>query len=133
MKRHNMQSEEPKESQSEEGGGMNKPGFSRLHSICKRLSWSLVLNGALVLFELSRFRNWFGIDEKTLGRRTLVQVFLVPVAVFTWGVLAPRNYPKRPHWLKLLLFVPVFAIGFFLSEMAFVFSWWSIFPPHFAR
>ena len=127
MKRHNMQSEEPQESKSEEGGGMNKPGFSRLHSICKRLSWCLVLNGALVLFELSRFRKWFGI-EKTLGRWTVVQVFLVPAAAFAWWLLVPRKYPERPKWLETFLFVPVLALGIFLSEAAFVFSRWSIHP-----
>ena len=26
---------------------MNEPGSSRLHSVCKRLSWSLVFNGGL--------------------------------------------------------------------------------------
>ena len=112
---------------------MTDPGASRLHSVCKRLSWSLVFNGGLVLFELSHFENWFGIGEKTLGRWAVVQIFLVPVAALAWGVFAPRKYPERPHWLELFLFVPVFAIGFFLSEGAFMFSWWNIFPPQFAR
>ncbi len=112
---------------------LKRSGSSRLHSACKRFSWTLVWNGAFVLFELARLPEFFGFSVDNVARLTLVQVFLVPAVALAWGLFSPRKYSKCPHWLELFLFVPLFAIGFFLSEMAFVFSWWNIFPPQFAR
>jgi len=112
---------------------VEQPGQSRLHSGCKRFSWSLVWNSLFVLFELAYLPDYFAVPIDVVARWTLVQVFLIPTLSLVWGICSPRKYFERPHRLELFLFLPVVAIGFFLSEMAFVFSWWNVFPTQFAR
>ena len=108
---------------------------SRLYSLVKRLAWGGLVNSvaALFLLRVSEEQPFSRIiKEKYIGAFVLVQLVVVPLLLVLWAVLKPRGYTeKRSLWI-LPLFLPLFAIDFFLMEVAGLFACWAIWPPNFA-
>lgn len=122
---------------------MNKPLLilprcypSRFYSLVKRLAWGLFFNALISLclqcVASNNRQNLFG-DEKKLGVLFLVLLAVVPVLLVLWALLRPRLYAEKRSYWTLLLFLPLFAVDYFLTVCAIVFAYWMVWPPQFAR
>lgn len=103
---------------------------SRLYSALKRTTLGVLYMGTMGLGEAMWSCNLHNRWGYFLGIAVILQLAIIPPAMITWGLIAPRTMNQRPSFGLVFAWILLFLLGLFLSlEFTLFAASWAIWPP----